>query len=156
MKICNYNNCRTELPDTQFSVCEVCRALILRNATVFLFDPLAAVSERSDAIADRMRENMTAAEILNFEQKMEDVYLNFKKYSKLHGLQATPNRVKLTSAEFVQTERDKENNRPDSKRVKILRKAQDKLADRTAKQAALLGVSKQDAIKFFNEVDSDF
>lgn len=100
---CNFRGCMNDLPkDAPFKMCEVCRTVYVTERVTLLTDPF---SNREPVVKDRIMsqtiEAQTAAEVLQTAANLEYLYLEYRKVIKLHGLEPTSKRAKLSLAEQV-------------------------------------------------------
>ena len=80
VKPCQYPKCKnTVLAESEFTYCEVCRILALRNQVTILMDPSAPITDRREMIFHTMVHNMRPDEIINAVQKIEWIYLELQK-----------------------------------------------------------------------------
>lgn len=79
-KGCQYPGCENSIPgNSEFSYCEVCRALTLRNSISILLDPTSPINDRQGMIFDRAIHLMRPDDILNAVRKVEWIYLELQK-----------------------------------------------------------------------------
>jgi hypothetical protein len=106
---CKYPSCDGEiLADSPFEYCERCRSLAARNAISLRIDPCSPSDmERGKEVIFTMLTNMKGDEILTTCRRIEEVYLQFQQFIKVHNVESSTKRPFKPLPEQIEEARNK-------------------------------------------------
>ena len=136
---CGFRGCPNPIPENSpFKMCETCRIVFVTERTALMTTPF---EPRADHIKHKFIGeqiiNLTAAEVLEMQSQLQFLYLEYSKIIKLHGLEPTSKRAKLSLEE--QIEEAREQNRNVETRSSKNVKAQKEKLSKLQKQMKALG-----------------